>query len=43
MKKSAKEIAALVQQPLLAINAKVATSRSTRLNSKESPPWQKMK
>jgi hypothetical protein len=43
MKKSAKEIAALALQPLLAINAKVATSRSTRLNSKESPPWQKMK
>jgi hypothetical protein len=43
MKKSAKEIAALALQPLLAINAKAATSRSTQLNSKESPPWQKMK
>jgi hypothetical protein len=43
MKRSAKEIAALALQPLLAINAKVATSRSTQLNSRESPLWQKMK
>jgi hypothetical protein len=43
MKKSAKEIAALALQPLLAINAKVATSRSTQLNSRECLLSLKMK
>jgi hypothetical protein len=43
MKKSAKEIAALALQPLLAINAKVATSPSTQLSFRESQRLQKMK
>jgi hypothetical protein len=43
MKKSERGTVALVPPPLLAINVRVATLRSTQLSFRESQRWQKMK